>query len=468
MCGLLAMRDDNTMNGRASAGRRGLRNVLRCCAAFPLLLAGSAALAGATAAERGGGDVSGDNVNNLSEDASPGDDFPKGAVPENDFPEGDFPEGDFPERNMPLIIAHRGASAYLPEHTLAAYQLALDQGADCLESDLVSSRDGHLVVRHDNLLNLTTDVVDRPEFADRRRDKLVDGKALFGWFSEDFTLAELLTLKARERIPDLRAGSAEQDDQHHVLSLAQVLTFVREQEQVRGRRICFYPEIKHPHYFAGLGLAMEATLVDALHSAGYTRRSDPVYVQSFEITSLKRLRGLTELKLVQLLGRSGQPWDEKASGGELTYSAMVTPEGLAEIARYADAIGPPKYFSHVSAEFLFRAKPDNMRTLVASAHAVGLEVNPYTFRAENHFLPLYWRRGLARASEGDLLAEVLHFLEAGVDGVFIDNPDIGVEAKAIWSASSKRAGGAAGEAGPAATDSAARAAGVLPGSASLL
>ena len=350
MCALVVMHDDNTVNGRASVGRCVLRSMSvaktqrrakAACGAVFLLLSGWAMAAGATAAEMGGGDVSGDNVNNLSEDASL--------------------EDDFPERNLPLIIAHRGASAYLPEHTLAAYQLALDQGADCLESDLVSSRDGHLVVRHDNLLNLTTDVVDRPEFADRQRDKLVDGKALFGWFSEDFTLAELLTLKARERIPDLRAGSAEQDDRHPVLSLAQVLTFVREQEQVRGRRICFYPEIKHPHYFAGLGLAMEATLVDALHAAGYTRRSDPVYIQSFEIASLKRLRGLTELKLVQLLGRSGQPWDEKASGGELTYRAMVAPEGLAEIARYADAIGPPKYFSHVSAEFLFRAKPWMMR-----------------------------------------------------------------------------------------------------------
>jgi glycerophosphoryl diester phosphodiesterase len=332
----------------------------------------------------------------------------------------------------PLIIAHRGASAYLPEHTLEAYQLALDLGADCIESDLVSTRDGHLVVRHDNLLNLTTDVADRPEFAGRRREKEVDGKALEGWFSEDFSVDELLSLRARERIPDLREDSARADGRYSVVSLAQVLAFIRVQEQSRGRQICFYPEIKHPYYFDNLGLAMEEALVDALHQAGYTRRSDPVYIQSFEVAALKKLRKLTDLKLLQLLGRRGGPWDEVVSGGDLSYRDMATPEGLAAIARYADVLGPPKYFSMISADYLLRPNPQKIRKLVQSAHAAGLQVNPYTFRGENHFLPLYWRNGWSRANRGDLLAEALLFLDAGVDGLFIDNPEIGVAAAKIW------------------------------------
>lgn len=329
----------------------------------------------------------------------------------------------------PLLIAHRGASAYLPEHTLAAYELALDQGADCIESDIVPTRDGQLIVRHDNRLDLTTDVADRPEFADRRRAVPVQGESPGGWFAEDFTLAEVRTLRARERLPALRPGSARSDGRLPVPSLDDVLRFIREQEVIRGRPICFLPEIKHPHYFAQRGLPLESALVAALRAHGYRDRADPVLIQSFEIAALRKLAVLADFRLLQLFG-DGIPADVQAAGGTLSYRQMATPAGLSEVAQYADAIGPAKDFGLTGAGLT----PDleSVRGLVAMAHAHGLQVYPYTFRAENCFVLPAFRRGAGCDGVGDLAGELLFYWTAGVDGVFVDNPDIGVAARQQW------------------------------------
>lgn len=326
---------------------------------------------------------------------------------------------------QPIVIAHRGASADRPEHTLAAYKLAIEQGADFIEPDLVATKDGELVARHENEIGSTTDVADRPEFADRKRTKAIDGQQVTGWFTEDFTLAELKTLRARERIPQLRPANTAFDGSDTVPTLQEIIDLARSEERRTGRRIGLYPETKHPTYFAALELTLEERLVGVLHQNGYSRRGDAVFIQSFEVGNLKRLRGMTDLPLIQLIGDRGAPYDQKASGTNLTYAAMLTPEGLRAVAGYADGIGP--YKDHVIPRQA-NGKLGAPSTLLQDAHKVGLKVHPWTFRPENYFLPTDMRRGESPAQRGDGAAEIRAFIAAGVDGFFTDAPTIGIEA----------------------------------------
>ena len=321
-----------------------------------------------------------------------------------------------PQRK-PIVIAHRGASGYLPEHTLAAYGVAMLQGADFIEPDLVMTRDGELIARHDNRLDLTTDVAARPEFARLKRTKDVDGTRMSGWFSEDFTLAEIKQLRSIERLPDIRPGNRRFDGQFEVPTLREILAVVRDHEQRLGRRIGIYPETKHPTHFARLGLPMEPALVALLGDYGYTRKDDPVYLQSFEPTSLKKLRALTPLALIQLLDDGGGPFDLRATGE--SYDAMATAAGLAHIATYADGVGPNK--ERIIAHDAQNRLAPQPTSFIRDAHAVGLEVHAYTFRAENYFLPTELRNGDDPAVCGDLEREIHAYLAAGIDGLFVDH-----------------------------------------------
>lgn len=323
----------------------------------------------------------------------------------------------------PLVIAHRGASGYVPEHTLAAYALAVLQGADYVEPDLVMTRDGQLVARHDNELGLTTDVSQRPEFANRKRTQTVDGVSLEGWFSEDFSLAELKTLRAIERIPQLRPGNTRFDGQFEIPSLQEIIDLVKSLQLSQQRVIGLYPETKHPTHFQQLGLAMEQPLVKVLKRNGYHSAKAPVYIQSFEVENLKTLSRLTQVRLVQLLWTEGQPYDQQVLGSGLSYAQMITPQGLQAIARYASGIGPEKGM------VIPRDATGKLTTptrLVRDAHAAKLKVHPYTFRAENAFLPTSLRNGSEPAERGDIEAELRAFLATGIDGLFIDQPDIAV------------------------------------------
>lgn len=322
----------------------------------------------------------------------------------------------------PWLIAHRGASAHRPEHTLAAYALAIEQGADAIEPDLVMTRDGVLVARHENELSDTTDVARHPEFAARRTRKRVDGASAEGWFSEDFTLAELKTLRARERLPQLR--STQWDGRFELATFAEIVELVAARSAALGRPIGLVPEIKHPSHFAALGLAMEQPLLDALVAHAYTR-SAPVVIQSFETENLRALRKQVprggHVRLLQLLGSPGQqPYDAVLAGTRTTYGQMATPEGLREVATYADAIGP--------AYRLLQLQPREgggyRSALVEAAHAAGLQVIVYTFRPENHFLEPRFRsdEGPAARNEEGALRELQAYASAGVDGVFADDP----------------------------------------------
>lgn len=325
--------------------------------------------------------------------------------------------------NDPLVIAHRGASGHVPEHTLAAYALAVFQGADYVEPDLVMTRDGQLVSRHDNELGLTTDVAKRPEFATRKRTQKVDGNDLEGWFSEDFTLAELKTLRAIERIPQIRPGNTRFDGQFEIPTLQEIIDLVRRLEASEGRQIGLYLETKHPTHFQQLGLAMEQPLVTQLKRNGYDNAEAPVYIQSFEVENLRTLSQLTSIRLVQLLWIEGQPYDQQARGTALSYTQMLTPAGLQDIARYAAGIGPEK------SQVIPRGAAGNLgqpTSLVSDAHAAGLVVHPFTFRAENNFLPRNLHKGSDPASHGDIEAEVRAYLATGIDGLFIDQPDVAV------------------------------------------
>jgi len=311
----------------------------------------------------------------------------------------------------PLLIAHRGASGYRPEHTLAAYALGAARGADAIEPDLVPTRDGHLIARHENEISGTTDVAQHPKFADRRITKVIDGVERTGWFTEDFELAEIRTLCAVERLPRLRPGSAAYNGQFSIPTLEEILTFVRQLEEGNGREIGVYPEIKHPAYFAGLGLDLEPRVVDELAVAGYRTRSDLAWIQSFEPESLRTLRRLTDLRLVELV--------------DLPEVSRITPNALAEIATYADVLGPHKHLVVPVGEDGALASPTD---LVRDAHAVGLKVHPWTVRAENVFLPPALRSSEDDAAHGDLAAEVHALVAAGVDGLFSDHADLAVAA----------------------------------------
>ena len=331
----------------------------------------------------------------------------------------------------PLVIAHRGASGLYPEHTLEGYRAAIEMGADFIEPDVVSTADGVLVVRHENEIGGTTDVARHPDFAARRTVKTIDGARVEGWFTEDFTLAELKTLRARERLPHLRPRSAAHDGRYAVPTLDEVIALALAESTARGRAIGVYPETKHPTWFDSIGLPLDAKLVDALHRAGWRTADAPVFIQSFETGNLRRIRAMTGLRLVQLMEAEGAPYDLARAGEARTYADLATPAGLAGIAGYADAIGPAK------ALLLPRDGEGRLlapTTLVADAHAAGLAVHPWTFRSENEFLPADFRRGDPASPgfprlHGDAAAEYARFFALGVDAVFSDFPAEAVAAR---------------------------------------
>jgi glycerophosphoryl diester phosphodiesterase len=315
---------------------------------------------------------------------------------------------------QPTIIAHRGASGERPEHTLASYELAIEQGADYIEPDLVLTRDGILVARHENEISETTDVADHPEFAARKTTKTIDGSPMTGWFTEDFTLAELKTLRAKERLPMLRKANMAYDGQYEIPAFAEILALARQKGAETGRIIGVYPETKHPGYFASIGLPHEAPLLSALTAAGMDSADSPVFIQSFERGNLQALRLKTPVKLIQLMSKDGGPADD----GSTTYQQMATPEGLKAIAAYADGIGVEK------AMVIPRTMIGNLdrpTSLVADAHAAGLKVHVWTFRRENYFLPLNLKSGVNPAAHGEVIAEMRAFISAGIDGLFSDN-----------------------------------------------
>ncbi|WP_373490901.1 glycerophosphodiester phosphodiesterase [Parasphingorhabdus sp.] len=317
--------------------------------------------------------------------------------------------------NPAIIIAHRGASGARPEHTLAAYRLAIEQGADFIEPDLVLTRDGILVARHENEISETTDVADRLEFAERKTEKLIDGTRYEGWFTEDFTLAELKTLRAKERLPELRAANSAYDGQFEIPSFEEILQLLQQHQEQSGKRVGVYPETKHPSYFASIGLAHEAPLLTLLGKYGLDGADDPVFIQSFEIGNLKMLATKTDVRLVQLVAGEGGPADDQGR----TYASMLTADGLSEIASYADGLGPAKDLV-IGRNVLGQLSAPT--GLVAAAHKVGLLVHPWTFRKENYFLPTDFKSGIDPREPGDLAAEVRAFVAAGVDGLFSDNP----------------------------------------------
>jgi len=326
------------------------------------------------------------------------------------------------------VIGHRGASGYRPEHTLASYQLAIDLGADFIEPDLVATRDGRLVARHENEISGTTDVAEHPEFAARRATKLIDGETVTGWFTEDFSLAELKTLRACERLPELRPHNTLFNGRFEVPTLEEILALADHASRSHGRPIGIYPETKHPTYFRQLGLPLEEPLVRTLHAAGHRERSSAVFIQSFETRNLRQLRSLTQLRLVQLIEAQGAPYDAVAAGDSLTYAEMITQAGLASVAQYADGVG-------VSKDLIVPRDGDGKlrgpTSLIRDAHAAGLCVHAWTFRAENAFLPCDFRVGTAgaapdRAVRGDLHEELKLFYRLGLDGVFADQPDVAV------------------------------------------
>jgi glycerophosphoryl diester phosphodiesterase len=332
-----------------------------------------------------------------------------------------------PSEAEPLVIAHRGASGYRPEHTLASYELGARMGADYVEPDLVSTKDGVLVARHENEISGTTDVADHPEFASRRTTKVIDDVPLTGWFTEDFTLAELKTLRAKERIPDIRPRNTLYDGRFQVPTLQEVIDLTRDLSRELGRPIGIYPETKHPTYFRTIGLPLEEPLVRTLRRNGLDRRNAKVFVQSFEVSNLKALDRELDVPLVQLYGAPGtRPYDFVASNDPRTYRDLATPAGLRDVARYADGAGPSKDYI-VPRDASGRSLPPT--TFVRDAHRAGLQVHPYTFRNENTFLPLELRSSADPAAYGNAFPEYEQFFDLGVDGLFSDNPDTAVEAR---------------------------------------
>jgi glycerophosphoryl diester phosphodiesterase len=327
-----------------------------------------------------------------------------------------------------LVIAHRGASGYRPEHTLEAYELAASMGADYLEPDLVPTRDGVLVCRHEPDLSTTTDVAHRPEFAHRQRTKCVDGQLVTGWFVEDFLVEEVKALRVRERMPHLRPRNASFDDQLTIPTFAEVLDLRRRLEVDLGRTVGIYPEVKHPTYFTRGGLDPAAALLRALDDRGLNTPTAAVFVQCFEPSALIALRrdGLASRK-TQLLGAEGAPYDLRTHGDRRTYQNLLTPAALDRIATYADAIGPHK--THVLPRSTEGTLP-GATELVDQAHAVGLLVHAYTFRAEIEFLPAgtLHEPGTSVSVSGAMEEMTSHLL-AGIDGLFCDQPDIAVEAR---------------------------------------
>jgi glycerophosphoryl diester phosphodiesterase len=339
---------------------------------------------------------------------------------------------DSRNRRRPIVIGHRGASGYRPEHTLASYELAARLGADFIESDLVVTRDGVLVCRHEPEIGSTTDVANHPEFVSRKTTKMLDGDAVTGWFAEDFTLAELKTLRAVERLPQIRQHNTLFNGRYEIPTFQEVLALRARLSDELPRTLGVYPETKHPTFFQQAGLPLECRLLAILRRNRLDQPDAPVLVQSFEVTNLKQLReaGL-RTRSVQLLSASGEPFDTTAAGSGPTYADLATPEGLRGIARYAQGIGPDKL------QVIPRKADGTLgspTTLVSDAQRAGLVVHPYTFRAENFFLPVDYQTSPAPTDYGRALDEQLTYLRTGLDGVFTDQADIGVVARAEFRA----------------------------------
>ena len=316
------------------------------------------------------------------------------------------------------MIAHRGASGYRPEHTLTAYRLAAELGADYLEPDLVATLDGVLVARHENEISSTTDVAARPEFADRRLTKIVDGSCVTGWFVEDFSYAELRTLRARERMPGLRPANTAYDGHDQIPTFDEIVAVARQESARLGRRIGVYPELKHPTHFRRLGLPVEELLAERLDALGLNSADGQVLVQSFEPVCLRRMSVMTGVPLVQLVDATGAPFapfDLAGAGDRRTYADLITPAGLREISTYAQAIGAHKDLVLPRTDCGTLGEPTG---LVHRVHNAGMAIHVWTFRAEPTYLPA----GLGAAAELD------RFCAAGVDGVFADHPDLAASA----------------------------------------
>ena len=333
-------------------------------------------------------------------------------------------DGGRSRRGLPIVIGHRGSPAYRPEHTIASYTLAIEMGADYIEPDLVFTKDGQLVARHEPDIGATTNVADHPEFASRQTTRTIDGVIFANtWFTFDFTLAELKTLRAKERLPLVRPQNTALD------GLFEVPTFQEVIDLAKAKGVGIYPETKHPTFFQSLGFSFDAPLLDTLRRNGLDRPGAKVFIQSFEVGNLQRLRRETPLPLIQLIDVAGAPADFVASGDPRTYDDLVTPQGLAEISTYADGIGPDK--SRIVAGNSAGKPLGQPTTLVRDAHRVGLLLHPFTFRPENDFLAADFRVGNPSSPEylharGDQPAELALYYELGVDGLFADNADTAV------------------------------------------
>jgi glycerophosphoryl diester phosphodiesterase len=329
---------------------------------------------------------------------------------------------------VPAVIGHRGASGYRPEHTFGSYELALELGADVVEQDLVPTKDGHLVCRHEPEIGGTTDVADHPEFAGRKTTKTIDGVATTGWFTEDFTLAELKTLRAVERLPSVRQRNTIYDGRWEIPTFEEVLKWAEEQGRKRGKAVWLHTETKHPTYFRSLGLGLEEPLAKLLRTYGRHTKRAPQFLESFEPSSLQRLGklGVAAPKIALLDVATSRPYDFVAAGDPRTVADLVTPAGLKWIAGFAQGIGPTLLLVIPRDA---DGKLTTPTTLVADAHAAGLVLHPYTMRNENPFLPPAYRKGSDVTAYGDVFPVFQTYFETGIDGVFSDNADTAVLAR---------------------------------------
>jgi glycerophosphoryl diester phosphodiesterase len=323
-----------------------------------------------------------------------------------------------------VIIGHRGAPGYRPEHTLASYELAYRMGVGWVDVDLVPTKDGQLVARHEPEIGGTTDVAKHPEFANRKKTVVLDGVTTTGWFTQDFTLAELKTLRAVERIPQNRPHNTLYNGRYRIATYQEVLDLTKRLGRELHRTLGTYPEVKHSTFFQSIGNPTEPKLVAILKRNGLDRPDAPAIIQSFEVSNLIALHKQVRTPLLQLTSATGAPADFVAKGDKRTYADLVTPQGLRDVAKYAKYLGPDK------AQIIPRDKNDNLGTptaLVADAHKAGLKVQPYTFRNENPFLPANLRSSAEPDAYGDVFTEEAAFFKAGVDGFFADQPDTALE-----------------------------------------
>lgn len=327
------------------------------------------------------------------------------------------------EEAQPLVLGHRGAAGYRPEHTVGSYELAARMGADYIEPDLVSTKDHVLVARHENNIADTTNVAEVSEFADRKTTKTIDGREVTGWFTEDFTLAELKTLRAKERLPDIRQHNTLYDGRYEILTFQEVIDLRARLAKELHRPIGLLPELKHSTYFESIGLDLETPFVQTLRANHLDRPSSRTVVQSFEVTNLRELREKWKLRIPAVFNTSasGKPYDFVVSGDPRTYEDLTKPEELRKLAEFVDILGPSKHQVIPLEDDGTLGEPTS---LVEDAHDAGLQVMPYTFRAENEFLPVDYRVGDDPTDFGRAIAEQERYLETGIDGLWCDQPDI--------------------------------------------